>query len=65
MALVGAVISCTIEGLQLWLQKGFCELNDVFHNTLGTIVGYKLYQWIALLLKRNMMKHKNKQNQKI
>lgn len=57
VALVGAVISCTIEGLQLWLQKGFCELNDVFHNTLGTIVGYKLYQWIALLLKRNMMKH--------
>ena len=65
VALVGAVISCTIEGLQLWLQKGFCELDDVFHNTLGAIVGYKLYQWIALLLKRNMMKHKNKQNQKI
>lgn len=62
VALVGAVISCTIEGLQLWLQKGFCELDDVFHNTLGAIVGYNLYQWIALLLKRYMMKHKNKQN---
>lgn len=50
------VISCVIEGLQLWLQKGLCELDDVFHNTLGAIVGYGLYQWIASVLRRNIMK---------
>lgn len=56
VALVGGVISCMIEGLQLWLQKGLCELDDVFHNTLGAIVGYRLYQWIASVLRRNIMK---------
>lgn len=62
VALGGIVISCTIESLQLWLQKGLSELDDVFHNTLGAIVGYGLYQWIASVLRRSMMKHKNKQN---
>lgn len=62
VALGGVIISCTIEGLQLWLQKGLCELDDVFHNTLGAIVGYVLYKWIASVLSRSMMKHKNKQN---
>ena len=62
VALGGIVISCTIESLQLWLQKGLSELDDVFHNTLGAIVGYGLYQSIASVLRRSMMKHKNKQN---
>ena len=56
VALLGCVISCSIEGLQLWLQIGLCELDDVFHNTLGAIVGYRLYQWIASVLRRNIMK---------
>lgn len=62
VALLGCVISCTIEGLQLWLQKGLCELDDVLHNTLGAIVGYGSYRWIASVLSRRMMKNNNKQN---
>lgn len=55
---LGCIISCTIESLQLWLQRGVCELDDVFHNTLGSIVGYGLYQLIASLFKWNMVKNK-------
>ena len=62
MALLGRVSSCSIESLQLWLQKGLCELDDVFHNTLGAIVGYGSYRWIASVLSRRMMKNNNKQN---
>lgn len=61
-ALLGCVISCSIEGLQLWLQRGLCELDDVFHNTLGAIVGYSLYRWIASVLRRRKVKNNNKQN---
>lgn len=63
VALLGCVISCSIEGLQLWLQRGLCELDDVFHNTLGAIVGYGSYRWIASVLSRRMMKNNNKQNE--
>lgn len=56
VAFLGCIISCTIESLQLWLLRGVCELDDVFHNTLGSIVGYGLYQLIASLFKWNMVK---------
>ena len=62
VALLGCVISCSIESLQLWLQKGLCELDDVFHNTLGAIVGYGSYRWIASVLRRSMKNNNNKQN---
>ena len=62
VALLGCIISCTIEGLQLWLQRGLCELDDVFHNTLGAIVGYGLYRVMASALRRSMKNNNNKQN---
>ena len=62
VALLGCLISCSIEGLQLWLQGGLCELDDVFHNTLGAIVGYGLYRVMASALRRSMKNNNNKQN---
>ena len=38
--LIGCSISVTIEALQFWFMKGFSELDDVMHNTLGCILGY-------------------------
>ena len=38
--LIGCSISITIETLQFWFMKGFSELDDVMHNTLGCILGY-------------------------
>ena len=38
--LIGCSISITIEALQFFFMKGFSELDDVMHNTLGCILGY-------------------------
>lgn len=38
--LLGSVISILIEVLQLIFLKGFSELDDVMHNTLGCMIGY-------------------------
>jgi len=41
--LIGCSISVTIEALQFWFMKGFSEVDDVMHNTLGCILGYSLW----------------------
>lgn len=42
--LLGACISCVIEILQFFFRKGVSEFDDVFHNTLGCIIGYGIYR---------------------
>ena len=37
--LSGFLFSCLVEILQFVLQVGLCELDDVFHNTMGTVIG--------------------------
>ncbi len=37
--LIGFLISVSVEALQFILSRGMVELDDVIHNTLGTIVG--------------------------
>lgn len=49
--IVGAGISVTIETLQLVLKRGFSELDDVLHNTLGCMIGYGIYVLIKRLLR--------------
>lgn len=41
--LIGCSISLTIESLQFLFIKGFSELDDVMHNTLGCMIGYGIY----------------------
>lgn len=41
--LIGCGISVTIEALQFFLMRGFSEVDDVIHNTLGCILGYSLW----------------------
>jgi len=40
---IGCSISTTIEVLQFCFMKGFSEVDDVMHNTLGCILGYNLW----------------------
>ena len=41
MALVySCTLSLCVELLQLVLKRGLCEFDDVFHNVLGSMVGY-------------------------
>ena len=52
MALVfGAALSICIEAMQLLMKRGFCEFDDVFHNTLGTLLGYWLAVAVAAIVK--------------
>ena len=38
--LIGYSISVTIEALQFWFMKGFSEVDDVMHNTVGCVIGW-------------------------
>ncbi len=38
--MLGCTFSISIEAMQLFMKKGFCEFDDVFHNTLGCLIGY-------------------------
>ena len=46
--LIGCSISITIEALQFWFMKGFSEVDDVMHNTMGCLVGFGFYSLIEL-----------------
>lgn len=49
--LIGCSISVTIESLQSFFMRGFSELDDVMHNTLGCIVGYIMVKGSRLMVK--------------
>jgi glycopeptide antibiotics resistance protein len=38
--LIGCGISVTIESLQFFFLRGFSEVDDVMHNTLGCLLGW-------------------------
>lgn len=44
--MVGLCLSLGIEVLQLVLVKGFAEVDDVMHNTLGCLIGFVI--WLLL-----------------
>ena len=39
---LGLFISSSIEAMQFFLKRGFSELDDVFHNTLGCLIGFMI-----------------------
>ena len=50
IALIGFLVSLTIELIQLITTLGFFEIDDMFHNTLGTVmgalIGLPLSRWL-------------------
>lgn len=42
--LIGGAHSVAIELLQLILHRGLCELDDVFHNIIGILIGFYVYK---------------------
>ena len=40
--LIGLGISFSIELLQFIFKRGLCEVDDLIHNVLGTLIGYAL-----------------------
>ena len=49
--LIGCSISVTIESLQFWFMKGFSEVDDVMHNTMGCILGYMMVRGLRFSMK--------------
>lgn len=48
--LIGCSISITIEALQFWFMKGFSEVDDVMHNTVGCLVGWLVVKESRLMV---------------
>jgi len=50
--LAGCLFSVGIEVIQYVFCLGFCELDDIIHNTFGTVIGYGYCKLLALFKKR-------------
>ena len=45
--LIAAAFSILIEAAQYFLRIGYCELDDVIHNTLGAMIGYGYWRLLC------------------
>ena len=43
---IGSIISISIEAIQFVTNRGFCEVDDVIHNTLGCVIGFGIAKLI-------------------
>ena len=59
--LIGLGCSAIIETLQFVLRRGYSEFDDVFHNTMGCLVGYGVYVGIEYIVRRVRLKHKERE----
>lgn len=59
--LIGLFISETIECSQLILKRGTFDVDDLFNNVIGAIVGAIIY--IALRMSYNKFKERNNRNE--
>jgi len=50
--ITGLMFSVAIEMCQLFFQLGWAEIDDIVNNSLGAIIGYKLY----VIIERKLMK---------
>ena len=49
--LIGCLCSIATEATQYLLKMGWCETDDVIHNTLGTAIGVWVWLWQSIRLK--------------
>lgn len=54
--LTGFALTCLIEIVQLITSRGVFELDDIFNNFLGTIIGYSMVMPFIILLKKQRNK---------
>lgn len=55
--LIGCMVSICVELLQYHFRRGLCEFDDVFHNTIGCLIGYGLYSLARFGYKRCVVAH--------
>lgn len=49
--LIGCNISVTIESLQFFLMRGYSEVDDVMHNTVGCLIGFGIISILRIIFK--------------
>lgn len=47
--LIGCIFSCGIEISQLITGRGYCQLDDVVTNTVGTLVGWLIWRGLSVV----------------
>lgn len=52
-ALCGILLSSMIELIQLFFKLGLCEFDDIFHNTIGAMLGFLFAVGIKKLFGKN------------
>lgn len=62
--LVGMGISLFVESFQFIYKRGFSEVDDVFHNSLGCMIGYFIMLCVAntCLMFNNLLKRNGRVN---
>lgn len=50
---IGCMISLFIELLQFVFKKGYCELDDFIHNTIGCFIGVLFFLFFRYIFIRN------------
>ena len=45
-------LSLVIELLQLWRGTGVCDIDDLFANTLGAVIGYAAIIFVLIIMKK-------------
>lgn len=48
--IIGFLLTTAIELIQLIFHRGYFEFDDIFHNTLGTVIGIGIYIIVVKLL---------------
>ncbi len=49
--LISFALSCGIEVYQYYHRIGFCEIDDIVNNTVGSIIGAVTRSWLNKLFK--------------
>lgn len=49
---IGLLMSVCIEVVQLVFHRGLFEFDDMFHNTLGTLIGIGIFLFVSVVGKR-------------
>ena len=49
----GFICSIEVEFIQFVTEPGYCQLNDIVMNTLGTLTGWVIYKNISLWIRRD------------
>lgn len=59
--LIGGCMSVSVELIQLMTTRGFSEVDDVIHNSLGCMIGYGVYKLVEFGYEKHHKSHLSNQ----